>query len=140
MSHQECASINDWHRSTKDVLKSFKNPKIKNQTEGYQKDLKKQPPEVFCQKSVLTNFAKFTGNTCASVSFLIKLLLRTPFLQNHFERLLLYINIYQIQTQIFNQITTTVTIQQCLLVSERAHPLSVSPQEVIQLLPVLGIS
>ena len=32
----------------------------------------KQPPEVFFKKSILKNFAKFTGNTCASVSFLIK--------------------------------------------------------------------
>ena len=31
-------------------------------------------PEVFCKKDVLRNFAKFTGNnTCARVSFLIKL-------------------------------------------------------------------
>ena len=29
--------------------------------------------EVFCEKGVLRNFAKFTGNTCARVSFLIKL-------------------------------------------------------------------
>ena len=29
--------------------------------------------EVFCKKSVLRNFAKFTRNTCARVSFLIKL-------------------------------------------------------------------
>ena len=35
--------------------------------------LQKQPPEVFCKKGFLTNFAKFTGNTCAKVSFLIKL-------------------------------------------------------------------
>ena len=32
----------------------------------------KQPPEMFFKKSVLKNFAKFTGNICASVSFLIK--------------------------------------------------------------------
>ena len=52
-----------------------------------------QPPEQFCKKGLLKNFAKFTGNTCARVSFLIKLnstkFLRTPFLQNTFERLLL---------------------------------------------------
>ena len=30
-------------------------------------------PEVFYKKGVLRNFAKFTGNTCARVSFLIKL-------------------------------------------------------------------
>ena len=35
--------------------------------------LQKQPPEVFYKKGFLTNFAKFTGNTCAKVSFLIKL-------------------------------------------------------------------
>ena len=28
---------------------------------------------MFCEKGVLRNFAKFTGNTCARVSFLIKL-------------------------------------------------------------------
>ena len=33
----------------------------------------KQLPEVFYKKSVLKSFAKFTGNTCAGVSFLIKL-------------------------------------------------------------------
>ena len=35
--------------------------------------IKKQPPEVLCKKGVLKIFAKFTGNTCARVSFLIKL-------------------------------------------------------------------
>ena len=29
--------------------------------------------EVFCKKGVLRKFAKFTGNTCARVSFLTKL-------------------------------------------------------------------
>ena len=33
----------------------------------------KQPPEVFCKKDVLRNFAKFTGIHCVRVSFLIKL-------------------------------------------------------------------
>ena len=33
----------------------------------------KQLPEVFYKKSVLKSFEKFTGNTCAGVSFLIKL-------------------------------------------------------------------
>ena len=28
-----------------------------------------QPPEVFCKKDGLRNFAEFTGNTCARVSF-----------------------------------------------------------------------
>ena len=32
--------------------------------------LQKQPPGVFCKKkSVLRNFTKFTGNTCARASF-----------------------------------------------------------------------
>ena len=35
--------------------------------------IKKQPPEVLCKKGVLKIFAKFTGSTCARVSFLIKL-------------------------------------------------------------------
>ena len=35
--------------------------------------MQKKPPEVFYQKVVLKNFSKFTGNTCASVTFLIKL-------------------------------------------------------------------
>ena len=30
--------------------------------------------QVFCKKDALRNFAKFTGNICARVSFLIKLL------------------------------------------------------------------
>ena len=30
-------------------------------------------PEVFSKKGILRDFAKFTGNTCAGVSFLIKL-------------------------------------------------------------------
>ena len=30
-------------------------------------------PEVFCKKCVFRNFAKFAGNICARVSFLIKL-------------------------------------------------------------------
>ena len=34
----------------------------------------KQSPQVFCKKKiVLKNYAKFTGNTCVIVSFLIKL-------------------------------------------------------------------
>ena len=36
-------------------------------------NLQKQPPEIFYKKGVLKNLAKFTGNTCARVSFLIKL-------------------------------------------------------------------
>ena len=34
---------------------------------------KSSHPEVFCKKGALRNFAKFTGNTCVRVSFLIKL-------------------------------------------------------------------
>ena len=34
---------------------------------------------VLCKKGVLRNFAKFTGNTCARVSFLIKLKASRPF-------------------------------------------------------------
>ena len=34
---------------------------------------KEHPPEVFCEKGVLRNFAKFTGNTCGRLSFLRKL-------------------------------------------------------------------
>ena len=30
-------------------------------------------PEVFCEKAVVINFAKFTGNTCARASLLIRL-------------------------------------------------------------------
>ena len=31
--------------------------------------VQKQPPEVFCKKSVLRNFAKFTEKHCARVLF-----------------------------------------------------------------------
>ena len=34
---------------------------------------KKQPPQVFCKKRVLRNFANLQENTCTRVSFLIKL-------------------------------------------------------------------
>ena len=37
-----------------------------------QDEPQKQPPEVFCKKGVLRNFARFTENICASVSFLLK--------------------------------------------------------------------
>ena len=30
-------------------------------------------PDVFCERGILRNFTKLTGNTCARVSFLIKL-------------------------------------------------------------------
>ena len=52
-------------------------------------------PEVFCEKGVLKNFAKFTGNTCARVSFLIKLqAFSTPFLTEHLCWLLLLLQQY----------------------------------------------
>ena len=35
--------------------------------------IQKQAPELFYKKCVLRNFVKLTGNTCARVSFLIKL-------------------------------------------------------------------
>ena len=65
------------------------------------KDIKKQPPDVFCAKFTGSNIAKF--NSCAGVSFLIKLqsetlvhvfscefceILRTPFSKNVSRRLL----------------------------------------------------
>ena len=38
-----------------------------------QNTLRSSLPEVFCKESVLESFAKFTGKTCATVSFFIKL-------------------------------------------------------------------
>ena len=35
-------------------------------------DNKKQPPEVFCKKSVLRNFAKFTGKRLCQIFFFNK--------------------------------------------------------------------
>ena len=65
---------------------------------------KSSHPEVFCKKGVFRNFAKLTGNTCARVSFLIKLqqsaslnfteFLRTPFFKEQLRRLLLKIQIF----------------------------------------------
>ena len=44
-------------------------------------------PEVFCEKSFYRNFAKFAENTCARVSFLIKLQARpATFLKNRLWR------------------------------------------------------
>ena len=45
--------------------------------------LQKQPPELFCKKGVLRNFAKFAGNTCVRVSVLklqvgLKLIVLSP--------------------------------------------------------------
>ena len=63
----------------------------------------KQPPQVFCKKAILTNFAKFLGkhrappatllkkrlwHRCFSVNF--AKFLRTPFSQNTSRQLLLY--------------------------------------------------
>ena len=39
----------------------------------YRTPSRSRRPEVLCKEGVLRNFAKFTGNTCARVSFLIKL-------------------------------------------------------------------
>ena len=55
----------------------------------------KQPPVMFYKKGFLRNFVKFTGNyLCQSPNYLcfpvnFAKFLRTPFLQNIFERLLL---------------------------------------------------
>ena len=35
----------------------------------YEKSKSSRPDVLFCEKGVLRNFAKFTGNTCARVSF-----------------------------------------------------------------------
>ena len=45
--------------------------KVKHQKKTVMKrNLKKQPPEVFCKKGVLKNFAKFTGKQlCQSLFF-----------------------------------------------------------------------
>ena len=72
--------------------------------------VQKQPPQVFNKNGDLKNFVKFSGITCAGVSFLIKFFnknlikketphkcfpvdfakfLRIPFLQNTSRRLLL---------------------------------------------------
>ena len=72
-------------------------------------------PEVFCKKGVLRNFLNSQGNTCARVSFLIKLLkkrlwqrcfpanfvkfLRTPFFSEHFLWLLLVFAARKIDTK-----------------------------------------
>ena len=78
--------------------------KVKHQKKTVMKrNLKKQPPEVFCKKGVLKNFAKFTGkqlcqslffnkvgglwHSCFPVNFVI--LLRTPFFKEHLWWLLL---------------------------------------------------
>ena len=66
--------------------------------------LQKQPPEVFCKKTVLRNFTKFTGKyLCLGPANLFKKetlaqvfscefakFVRTPFLQNTSGRLLLF--------------------------------------------------
>ena len=50
----------------------FQNEFLRLFFEGYRSSY----PEVFCKKVFLKNFAKFTGNTCARVTFLIKLQLQ----------------------------------------------------------------
>ena len=87
-------------------LKTIENQKLQIYRITYHLDtLKKQPPEVFCKKGGLRNFAKFTGkNLCQSLFFnkVAGLRLwhrcfpvnfakfpRTPFLQKTSERLLL---------------------------------------------------
>ena len=44
--------------------------------------IQKRQPEVFYKKGALKNFAKFTENTCAGVSFLIKLPVYLSVLRN----------------------------------------------------------
>ena len=50
---------------------------LKGKSQNYNKrknpKVRSSRPNVFCKKGVLRNFAKFTGNTCARVSILIKL-------------------------------------------------------------------
>ena len=66
--------------------------------------VQRQPPEVFYKKDILKNFAKFTGNTCAWVSFLIKLqasacnLIRKETLAHEFS-----VNFAKVLTPIFFQ-------------------------------------
>ena len=72
--------------------------------------MQKQPPEVFCRKKFLKNFANFTGKHLCWSDFLIKFVknfvkkrlqhrfftvkfakfLRTPILKKIYKRLLLY--------------------------------------------------
>ena len=42
------------------LLRIFKTPFYNNPYEGLLMNSRKQPPEVFCKKGVLENFAKFT--------------------------------------------------------------------------------
>ena len=76
--------------------------------------LQKQPPEVFCKKSVIRNFAKFTRkHLCQSLFFNKVAGLITPFIQNtsrrlarwwflsNFTRRMFYINFPMIYTKVF---------------------------------------
>ena len=58
--------------------------------------MQKQPCEWFFKKSVMRNFAEFTKNICAGISFLVFScefceFVRTPFLQTSTGRVLLII-------------------------------------------------
>ena len=87
-------------------LKTIENQKLQIYRITYHLDtLKKQPPEVFCKKGGLRNFAKFTGKDLCQSLFFNKVaglrlwhrcfpvnfakFPRTPFLQKTSERLLL---------------------------------------------------
>ena len=59
---------------------------------NYFKQMQKQPPEKFCKKAVLKNFAIFTGKHLHWSLFLIRNIakfFRAPILKNFCERLLL---------------------------------------------------
>ena len=44
----------------------------RNISKNFNASIRISRPEVFCKKGVLKSFAKFTENTCARVSFIIK--------------------------------------------------------------------
>ena len=61
------------------AFKLYQNFNITNQqvfAGALKTDYEKQPLEVLCKKVVLKNFENFTGNTCATVSFLPATLLK----------------------------------------------------------------
>ena len=94
--------------------------------------------EVFCEKGVLRNFAKFKKNSSARVSFLMKLqteactllkrrlwrtcfpvnfakFLRTPFLTEHFRWLLLSIRYFKMENHFrFRHLIKTFMLKSCL--------------------------
>ena len=86
----------------------------------------KQPPEVFYEKGVLTNFSKFTGKySCQSLIFKrlyyrvfpVKFpkFVRPLFLQDTFGRLLLYLEPFQISMiELFCRNTEAV-VQRCFV-------------------------